>query len=237
MAIENDSIVLKLLNKELKRYHVKLKFQYYDVSPFKQHNSDVVDIILKYSEMLESYYNKIFIVSSLCDKCFKSAVPYLIDLYDTFLKKIYNLPQDEIFLLHLCVTISKINSLEHKELYKKILCGHITQSAEPLIIMVSKFNDNEYEDIIFNLIRKENLIPDLWVGKLNEDSKYWCSFTALKCIVKKKNKKYLDFFKSIMDDQDFEWLNFSKSKYREKLMLEWKTKYKKLAQIGVNKIL
>ena len=70
----------------------------------------------------------------------------------------------------------------------------MTQSAEPIIEMLSKFNIEKFEPIIFNLIKKENLIPKAWLGELNEDSKYWCSLVALKCIVNKKDNKYLDYY-------------------------------------------
>ncbi len=234
MAFENDFKTLKSLNHELKKYKVKLSFQYYDVSPFNKKDIEVVDIVLKYSDILESCYNKIFILSSLGNIGFSKVVPYLVDLYFYFIKNVYSIPRDEIYLLHLCDTISKINSLEHRELYKKILCGPITQSAESIILMVSRYNSFEYDEIIFNLIKKENLIPNLWIGELNEDCKYWCSFIALKCIVSKKEKKYLNFFKSIIDSKSLEWLNFSESKYSKKLTLEWNEKYKKLANQGYN---
>lgn len=237
MTFENDVKILASLNKELRKYNVKLIFQYYDVSPFKKNNAEIVDIILKYSDMLESWYNKIFILSSLCDEGFKNAVPYLVDLYFYFIENIYSIPSDEIYLIHLCDTISKINSFEHKELYKKILCGPMTQSAESIIMMVSRYNSDEYDHIIFDLIKRENLIPSLWIGELNEDNKYWCSYVSLKCIVFKKNKKYLEFFKTLIECETIEWLHFSKSKYCEKLNLKWNTKYKKLAKQGYDKII
>lgn len=237
MAIENDFKTLKSLNHELKKYKIKLNFKYYDVSPFNKNDIEIVDIVLKYSDMLESCYNKIFILSSLGNTGFSKAVPYLVDLYFYFIKNIYSIPRDEIYLLHLCDTISKINSLEHKELSKKILRGPITQSAESIILMASRYNSYEFDDIIFNLIEKENLIPSLWIGELNEDCKYWCSFVALKCIVSKKEKKYLNFFKYLINSESLEWLKFSESKYSNKLALEWKEKYKKLAKQGYNMII
>ena len=36
MTFENDFKTLKSLNHELKKYKVKLSFQYYDVSPFNK---------------------------------------------------------------------------------------------------------------------------------------------------------------------------------------------------------
>lgn len=71
---------------------------------------------------------------------------------------------------------------------------------------------------------------------MNEDSKYWCSLVALKCIVNKKDNKYLDFFKELIDDQDMNWIKFTDSKYANKLTIDLKNKYKSLAKKGINKI-
>lgn len=109
----------------------------------------------------------------------------------------------------------------------------MTQSAEPIIEALAKYCFDDFEEIILSLVKKENLIPRAWLGELNEDCKYWCSFVALKCIVKKKDVKYLSFFQELLEDQSMAWLNFSDSKYRESLTKEWKTKYKKLAEKGI----
>jgi len=232
MVLSKDDVILKQLNKELKKYKIKLNFRYYDICPFKDHKLEVMNIVIKYSKELESYHNKIFILSSLSDEEFKNAIPYLIDIYFYFLNNIYGMPRDEIYLFYLYETISKIKSFEHKELYKKILCGPINQYAESIIKMVSNFNMQEFDDIIFNLIKKENLIPNLWIGELNEDCKYWCSYIAMKCIVQKKDKKYLNFFKEIIDDNEMAWIKFSNSKYGNKLTNKCKNEYKKLAKKG-----
>ena len=112
----------------------------------------------------------------------------------------------------------------------------MTQSAESIIKMLSENNMVEFDELIFNLVKKENLIPMAWIGELNEDSKYWCSYVALKCIVDKKDKKYLDFFKELLEDESMSWINFSDSKYKNKLILECKSKYKLLAKKGIKKI-
>ena len=63
MKKNKDLDILKALNKELKKYKVKvkLKFQYYDVCPFKENKIEILEVILKYSELFSSIYNKIFI--------------------------------------------------------------------------------------------------------------------------------------------------------------------------------
>ena len=227
---------MKLLNEELKKYKVKLNFQYYDTCPFTDSKLDILEVVLKYVELFESYYHKIFILSSLCDESFKESVPYLVKIYHHFIDELYRDPIDEIYLLHICDTISKIRALEYVDLYKSILTGPITQSAESIIEMLSKSNLEEFDDIIFSLITKENMIPQAWFGQLNEDSKYWCSFVALKCIVNRKDTKYLSFFQELIDDENMAWINFSDSKYRNRLTIEWKKKYRALAERGLSKL-
>lgn len=236
MTPNYDVNILKSLNRELKKYKIKLKFKYYDVCPFDEKNFEIMEIILKYVEQFESYYNKIFILTSLCDGYFKDSVPYLVKTYHYFLNEVYSVPIDESYLLILCDTIAKINALEYIDLYKNILLTPMTQSAESIIKMLSENNMVEFDEIIFYLVKKENLIPTAWVGKLNEDSKYWCSYIAMKCIVAKKDKKYLSFFNEILEDELMQWINFSESKYKNQLTLEWKNKYKKLAEKGIKKI-
>ena len=236
MVLSKDVDVLKLLNKKLKEYRIRLKFQYYDVCPFEEKTLELMETVLKHVNLLESYYNKIFILSSLCDKHFKDCVPCLVSIYHSFIGSIYKDPTDEMYLLYICNTLAKINSLEHKDLYMSILCSPLTPSAEPVIKMLAESNMNEFDDVIFGLIKKENIIPQRWFGEPNEDSKYWCSYIALKCIVDKKDEKYLAFFQELLNDEHMEWIHFSDSKYKEKLTIEWKNKYKKLAGIGIRKL-
>ena len=236
MARNNDDNLLKLLNKELRKYKIKLKFRYYDVCPINENKLEAMEIILKYADQFESYYNKIFILTSLCDRCFKDSVPYLVKIYHYFLNKVYSVPIDETYLLFLCDTIAKIKAFEYLDLYKGIISGPITQSAESIIKMVSKYYFDEFDDILLTLIKKENLIPKAWIGEVSEDTKYWCSYIAMKCIVNKKDKKYLPFFHEILEDEFMSWINFSDSKYKNKLTLEWKKKYKLLAEKGIKKI-
>ena len=233
---DKDKDLLKLLNRELKKYKVKLKFQYYDVCPFNKNKLEIMEIILKYVEQFESYHNKIFILTSLCDGCFKDSVPYLVKIYHYFLNEVYKDPIDEAYLLDLCDTIAKINAFEYIDLYKGILLVPITQSAESIIEMLSEFHSEEIDDIILSLVKKENLIPKAWFGELNEDAKYWCSLIALECIVNKKDEKYLSFFKELIADKDMTWIKFTDSKYKNNLTKELKNKYKLLAEKGIKKI-
>ncbi len=236
MTHSKEIDTLKFLNKELKKYKVKLDFQYYDTCPFRKNKLEILEIVLKYVELFENYYHKIFILSSLCDKIYSDSVPYLVKTYHYFIDEIYRDPIDEMYLLYLCNTIAKIEALEYTDLYKSILLGPITQSAEPIIEMLAENNMEEFDGIIFNLIKKENIIPKAWLGELNEDSKYWCSFVALKCIVSRKDKKYLRFFQELVDDKNMAWINFTNSKYKSKLTLEWKNKYKVFAEKGIKKL-
>ena len=107
MVLSKDDVILKQLNKELKKYKIKLNFRYYDICPFKDHKLEVMNIVIKYSKELESYHNKIFILSSLSDEEFKNAIPYLIDIYFYFLNNIYGMPRDEIYLFYLYPPVSR----------------------------------------------------------------------------------------------------------------------------------
>ena len=236
MIKNKDLDILKVLNKELKKYKVKLKFQYYDVCPFKENKIEILEVILKYSELFSSIYNKIFILSSLCDKYYKDSIPYLVKIYHSFINEVYEVPLDEMYLLHICDTMAKINALEYIDLYESIISCPMTQSAEPIIKMLAKANIEKIDNIIFNLIKKENLIPKAWLGELNEDCKYWCSLVALKCIVNKKDNKYLEFFKELINDEDMNWIKFTNSKYKDRLTINLKKQYKLLAEKGINKI-
>ena len=117
-----------------------------------------------------------------------------------------------------------------------ILTGPITQSAESIIKMLSEFCFEENDEIILSLVKKENLIPKAWIGDVSETCKYWCSYIALKCIVDKKDKKYLSFFNELLEDELMSWIEFTDSKYKNKLTLEWKSKYKLLVEKGIKKI-
>lgn len=99
MNKNKDNGILKLLNKELKKYHVKLCFHYYDSCPFREKKTEIMKIILKYADLFESYHNRIFILSSLCDEHFKECVPYLVKTYHYFINNIYKEPIDEQYLL------------------------------------------------------------------------------------------------------------------------------------------
>lgn len=123
MIKNKDLDILKALNKELKKYKVKvkLKFQYYDVCPFKENKIEILEVILKYSELFSSIYNKIFILSSLCDKYYKDSIPYLVKIYHSFINDVYEVPIDEMYLIYICDTMAKINALEYIDLYESII--------------------------------------------------------------------------------------------------------------------
>ena len=89
-----------------------MKFQYYDVCPFKENKIEILEVILKYSELFSSIYNKILILSSLCDKYYKDSIPYLVKIYHSFINDVYEVPLDEMDLIYICETMAKINALE-----------------------------------------------------------------------------------------------------------------------------
>ena len=51
-------------------YIVYIKF-------FKENKIEILEVILKYSELFSSIYNKILILSSLCDKYYKDSMERL----------------------------------------------------------------------------------------------------------------------------------------------------------------
>ncbi len=232
----HDNKVLKLLNKELKKYHIKLKFKYYVSCPFKIFDDQLLNIILKHIENFDDYYSKIFILSSLGDEYFSECVPYLIDVYEYFIENIYAKPQDDLLMSILCETIRKIKCSKYTDLYAKLFEMKKTSSFESIINMISEMNMLNFEDKIFELIFKETLIPLSYIGLLSEDEKYWCSIVALKYIVNRKNKKYLSFFQRIINDENCCQIYFSDSKYKKTIETNLKKKYKKLAERGLKKL-
>lgn len=236
MIRDNDREVLSNLNQKIRKYKVKLEFQYYDVCPFNGGTKELLELVLEYVEKFEDLHNKIFILSSLCDEYYKDCIPYLVTFYHSFVKNVYKTPQDEVYLQYLCNTIARINAIEYIELYESVITNPMTQAAEPIIEMMSKLDVEKIDNIIVNLIKKENLIPNAWVGKLNEDTKYWCSLVALKCIANKCSHKYFDVLNSLIDDQNMEWIKLSESKYKDKLINSLKKQYKLIAEKGIKKI-
>ena len=107
---KNDSLLLKDLNRELKKFHVKLRLEEYENSPFSSTASDVMPIIFKYVDMCEQKYNKVHLLSTLRSPHFHNAIPYLINFYKKELEN-YDTPQDEYVLLNVCETIEKILEL------------------------------------------------------------------------------------------------------------------------------
>ena len=53
MIQNNDVNILKSLNKDLKKYKIKLKFQYYEVCPFNENKLEIMHIILKNVDYLK----------------------------------------------------------------------------------------------------------------------------------------------------------------------------------------
>ena len=74
-AVRPDRAVLKELNQKLKPEGVRLKFWYYDVSPFTEADKRVIPIILSHTDRLHSDKNKIFLLSALGVRGYDEAVP------------------------------------------------------------------------------------------------------------------------------------------------------------------
>lgn len=208
---KKDNLLLKGLNRELKQFHIKIKFERYENSPFTTSDVDVIPIILKYVDMCELKANKVFLLSTLRSPGFHQAVPFLIDFYKELLQ-CYHTPEDELLLLSVCETIGKIRSEKYIEQYINLLNMTITPSAECLINMLSKMpNTIEIENCIFSLIEKENLIPEAWMGGPSEIYKYYCSQTALSYICDMDRQKYHSFIEQFLSPQELSWVHFLNS--------------------------
>lgn len=231
-----DMEILKKLNKEIKKFKVKLKFEYYNKSPFNEKDNEVISIIINYVNMFENYRSKIFILSSLGVEGFYQAIPYIVSIYKSFVSDIYEKPMDEILLLHICDTISKIKSKEHINLYKELLNLPVTPSIVSIINMIDIMKLTELDEDVFNLIEKENKIPNLWVGELNETDKYWVSQTALEYISNKNDKNYYYYLKKFLNPEKLEWIVFSKSKYQKINYIDCYKKYVDIAKKGISRL-
>ena len=232
---KNDSLLLKGLNRELKKFHVKLRLIRYEDSPFSSTASDVMPIIFKYVDMCEQKYNKVHLLSTLRSPYFHTAIPYLINFYRKELED-YNTPQDEYVLLSVCETIEKIGSDRYIDQYIDLLKNPITPSAECIIKLLTKMPiSQEIESCILSLVEKENLIPKSWIGKLNETDKYWCSQIALSYIANIKQSKYHSYLERFLHPQDFSWIYFTESEFCQHNYSECYKKYVLIAKKGLKK--
>ena len=229
-----DNDMLKELNEELKRrYGFKLKFWFYPSSPFSEKDREVIPLILNFAAKLHNVKNKIFLLSVLGVKGYDEAVPALVEEYKFILLYKYNEPFDELLLLHLCDTVAKIESKKHFNLYVDLLTLPSTTALESIIKMLEKMKILEAEEYIFNLIEKENIIPQAWIGSVNEDLKYWCSLCALKYIIKRKDLKYYHFIQKFLHPEKLEWIQFTSSRYTATHYLNCYKKYISLASKGI----
>ena len=232
---KNDILLLKDLNRELKIFHVKLRLERYEDSPFSSTASDVMPIIIKYVDMCEQQYNKVHLLSTLRSPRFHTAIPYLINFYKRELEN-YDTSKDEYVLLSVCETIEKIGSDRYIDQYIDLLKNPITPSAECIIRLLTKMpNSQEIENCILSLIEKENLIPKSWIGKPNEIDKYWCSKTALTHIVNSNQSKYYSYLERFLFPQDFSWIYFSESEFSKSNYSECYKQYRKIVNKGWQK--
>lgn len=233
---KNDSLLLKALNRELKKFHVKLRLERYEYSPFSPTASDVMPIIFKYVDMCEQKYNKAHLLSTLRSPHFHNAIPYLINFYKKELED-YDTPQDEYVLLSICETIEKIGSDRYIDQYIDLLKNPITPSAECIIRLLTKMPvSQKIETCILSLVEKENIIPKFWIGKPNETDKYWCSQMALSYIAELKTPKYDSFLKQFLNPQNLPWIHFEESDYCKINYSECYKLYIQITQKGLKRL-
>ena len=130
--------------------------------------------------------------------------------------------------------IAKIESKEYIDLYIKLLTMPATTALESIIKMLDKLKVPEVDRYIFNLIEKENKIPNGWIGELNEENKYWCSLNALKFIINRKDSKYYDFIKTFLQPEKLRWIWFTPSKHMKINYSSCYKKYIELAKKGLS---
>ena len=229
-----DRAVLKELNQKLKPEGVRLKFWYYDVSPFTEADKRVIPIILSHTDRLHSDKNKIFLLSALGVRGYDEAVPALVDEYKFYNDNRYSEPLDELLLLDLCDTIARIASKKHIDLYVELLRMPPTTALASIIKMLGKMKISGADEAIFNLIERENKIPQAWIGKPNEEDKYWCSLNALEYMIDKRDAKYRGYIQKFLHPEELDWIRFSESEYRKANYASCYKKYIALAQKGLS---
>ena len=230
---DNDRIILKEMNKAIKGYRVKLKFQYYNESPFSEKDKAVIPIIIRYSDELKSYKNRLVILSALGVQGFDEAVPYLVEQYKIFNLEIYSAPFDDLLLLDLCNTIAKIGSRDYINLYIEMLKLPPMAALESIIKMLGNFKIDEVDEHIFALIERENKIPEAWIGLLNETDKYWCSQKAFEYIIKKKRPEYRQFIEKFLTPEKLPWIQFAESSFQKQNYSHCYKKYIDIAKRGL----
>ena len=232
---KNDSLLLKDLNRELKKFHVKLRLEQYENSPFSSTASDVMPIIFKYVDMCEQKYNKVHLLSTLRSPHFHNAIPYLINFYKKELEK-YDTPKDEYVLLSVCETIERIGSDGYIDQYIDLLKNPITPSAECIIKLLTEMPiSQKIESCILSLVEKENLIPKSWIGTPNETDKYWCSQIALGYIANRRQSKYNSYLEHFLSPQDLSWIYFAESEFCQYNYSECYKQYTQIAKHGLKK--
>lgn len=220
-----DENILKEMNNKLKNYHVKLVFQVYAYEKKSIiENENIKVVILEYIHKFRSFYSKIFILSCLWGPLCEDCIPILVSSYREFMRE-YSNPKDEIFCQYLADTIKKNNCAKYMNLYIDLLNDNISPSAGSIIEMVSLLDLNECESILLELVEKENVIPESWKGKLNEDDKYYCSLVALKCLQKSESSAVKTLILEWKKYDVMPWIKFEKSPDYNYLMKTTNRKY------------
>ena len=223
-----DKKILKEMNSKLKPYHIKLSFQVYAYEKeLIVSNENTKKIILEYVNKFQSIYAKVFVASSLWGTICEDCTPLLIELYGSIIRE-YETPQDERYCQYITDTIAKNKNEKYLNLYINLLKGVISPSAGSIIEMVASLCIEKCEDVLLELIEKENIIPDAWKGKLNEDDKYYCSLVSLKCLLKSRSSMVKAFIDKLKKYDEIPWVQFTKSKISESLKSSTNKKYNDL---------
>ena len=232
-----DQKVSDALNKAIKKIKAKLKFQYYEVSPFKKiANDEVVQVVLLYVSQMTNYHHKIYILSALGKNELRSAIPYIVNTYNNFVNTHYSSAQDEIFIEYLFETIAKMNASEYLDSYNKLFQMKMTPAFGIFIKMLDKQKVLALTEVIYRLFKKENYIPKEWVGKKEEEKRYFVSYSILKYLVNRKDPKYRKLFEELIEEETYDWLQYSDSVYRDDIIESFTAKIKAVAKDGIEKL-
>lgn len=205
-------------------YHFSHKLQF-DVGTFKTEDAKVIPIIIEYIDKFKNDGYKLQFICSLGTKGFCDATEFLLNKYKENLPPKYNWWNLNI----ISQVLAKICDVDHLDDYYDIFDRNVTVDAAYLVEMLGKLKIREAVPHLIKLLDCEAIIPDNWVGNLNEDNKYLVSQMAIKVLGNigiADNVKYIEKFLepekldfihySINDPKELNrWLNGTYQKYRK----------------------
>ena len=112
----------------------------------------------------------------------------------------------------------------------------MTPAFEKFIKMLDKQKVLALTEVIYRLFKKENFIPKEWVGKKEEEKRYWVSYSILKYLVNRKDPKYRKLFEELIEEERYDWLQYSDSVYRDDIVKSFTAKIKETAKDGLEKL-